>query len=371
MGVQPKEWITKLPRYEPGRPLEEVARELGLEGVDDLIKMASNENALGPSPRAVAAMQAAAERTHLYPDGGAYYLRNALAERLNVDVSNILPGNGSNELIELLGHTFLTPSTGIVMSDHAFIIYKLVAMLFNARTVSTPMREFTHDLDAMLAAITPETRLVFVANPNNPTGTQVSAEALDRFVRAVPDHVLVVLDEAYIDFLPAGEQRHTLNYVREGLPVCLLRTFSKGYGLAGLRVGYAVGSAGLISLLNRTRQPFNLNALAQTAALAALDDEDHLAATRHMTTEGLKQLTEGLDAIGVASVPSCANFLLARVGEGRSVFQALEEKHIIVRPMDGYGLPEYIRVTVGTAAENDRFLRALASLSLQQDSGSR
>lgn len=359
MMPSPKAWMTNLPSYEPGRPLEEVARELGLDGIDDIIKLASNENALGPSPRAVEAMRAEATRMHLYPDGGSYYLRSALASRLKLDPSHILPGNGSNELIELLGHVFLSECDAIVMSERAFVIYKLMAMLFKADTVTVPMKGYTHDLEAMLKAITPRTRLVFIANPNNPTGTRVTAEALDRFMDHVPEHVLTVIDEAYVELLDPADQPDTLRYVREGRSVCVLRTFSKAYGLAGLRLGYAVGSAELVALLNRARQPFNVNYMAQAAAVAALDDEGHVEATRRMVREGLDQITSSLEEAGIGYEPSCVNFLLVEVGNGREVFQALQREHVIVRPMDGYGLPEYIRVTVGTRSENERFLEAL------------
>jgi histidinol-phosphate aminotransferase len=358
----PKAWIAGLPCYEPGRPLEEVARELGLADAADLIKLASNENNLGPSPRAVAAMQEAASQMHLYPDGSAFYLRQALAERLDVTPDMILPGNGSNELIELLGHVFLGPGDGVVMSERAFIVYLLVGRLFDAEVVRVPMQGFTHDLEAMRAAITERTKLVFVANPNNPTGTCVAAADLDRFIRSLPDGVLAVLDEAYVELLPDAERFDALAYVREGLPVCVLRTFSKGYGLAGLRIGYAVGAPSLIELLNRARQPFNVNQMALVGALAALEDEAHLAASRQLVQAGLVQLAEGLDRLGVAYVPSCVNLLLVEVGAGRAVFEALQRQHVIVRPMDGYGLPEYIRVSVGTEQENARFLDALAAV---------
>ncbi len=361
-GPQPNAWMTALPSYEPGRPLEEVAREAGLADISEMVKLASNENALGPSPRAVDAMQQAAHRMHLYPDGGAFYLRAALAEHLSVPSDHILPGNGSNELIELLGHVFLNDQAGIVMSEYAFVIYKLVAMLFNAETVTAPAHALGHDLDAMRAAITPQTKLVFIANPNNPTGTEVDHAALDGFIKSVPDNVLVVLDEAYVDLVPPAERPDTLQYVRAGRPVCLLRTFSKGYGLAGLRIGYAIGAPDLIQCLNRARQPFNVNYMAQSAALAALEDDDHLVATRQMVAEGLAQITQGLQAMGVEYVPSRVNFLLVRVGHGRRVFEELQREQVIVRPMDGYGLPEYVRVTVGTHAENERFLAALAKV---------
>lgn len=362
MSIAPNAWMPELPKYEPGRPLEEVARELGLDDIGDIVKLASNENSLGPSPLAIAAMQETAGRMHLYPDGGGYYLTQALAERFDVDPNQVLLGNGSNELIELLGHVYLAPEQEIVMSQRAFVIYHLVAKLFNAKTIMVPMDGFTHDLDAMRAAITLNTRLVFVANPNNPTGTRVDNAALDDFILSMPDHVITVIDEAYVELLPPEEQPDVFAHVRAGRPVILLRTFSKGYGLAGLRLGYAIGATDCIELMNRARQPFNVNYMAQAAALAALQDDAHLQATRDMVLQGLEQLTQALDRMGIAYEPSCANFLLVNVGDGRTCFQALKERHVIVRPMDGYGLPEYIRVTVGTASENRRFIEAMAEI---------
>ena len=352
-------WIADLPAYEPGRPMADLARELGLDGPEDIIKLASNENALGPSPRAVEALCAAAGQVHHYPDGGACLLRDALARHLNTSSDQILFGNGSNELIELLGHTFLAAGTHTVVSQYGFALYRLVSLLFQAEVTAAPMQGFEHDLDAMREAIRPETRLVFIANPNNPTGTGVSADALDRFVASMPEQVVTVIDEAYVELLPPEEQPDSLRYVREGRRVCLLRTFSKGYGLAGLRIGYLVAPADLVALINRTRQPFNVNQLAQVAARAALEDQAHLEKTRRMVRAGLDQITGLLEKAGVEYVPSCANFLLVRVGDGRAIFQALQQAHVIVRPMDGYGLPEYVRITVGTEAENAKCLTAL------------
>ncbi len=364
---EPKSGMRNMPRYEPGRPLEEVARELGLDGIDDMVKLASNENALGPSPRAVEAMRAEAARMHLYPDGGAYYLREALASHLNVDPAHIMQGNGSNELIELLGHVYLSEGDNIVMSQCAFVVYALVAMLFRANTIVTPMRDFTHDLDAMLEAVTPATRLVFIANPNNPTGTRVSADALNRFIERAPDHVMTVIDEAYIELLDPADQPDVLRYVRDGRSVCVLRTFSKAYGLAGLRLGYAVGSPALMELLDRARQPFNVNTMAQVAAIAALDDQDHVEATRRMVRDGIEQIQQALDRSGIGYVPTCSNFILVNVGKGRDIFRALQQQHVIVRPMDGYGLPKYVRVTIGTTEENQRFLDALSDVLPDKD----
>lgn len=354
-----KPWVTGLGVYEPGRPIEEVAREMGFADASEIIKLASNENALGASPKAVAAMRKSARQMHLYPDGGAFYLRQALARKLNVVPNQIIAGAGSNELIEFLGHVFLDHSTSIVMADRAFVVYKLVADMFLARTIKVPMKDFTHDLDAMLAAITPDTRVIFVANPNNPTGTMVDQAALDRFMERVPDHVLVAFDEAYIELLPPSCQPDTLKYVRAGRKAIVLRTFSKTYGLAGLRIGYGVASEDCIKLLQRVRQPFNTTAMAQLAAIAALDDDDFVERTRKMTLEGKAYFEAAFRKMKLEFVPTSANFILVKVGQGRKIFDAMQRVGVIVRPMDPYGLPEYIRITIGTRVENRRCIAAL------------
>lgn len=352
-------WVTGLGVYEPGRPIEEVAREMGFKDAGQIIKLASNENALGVSPKAVAAMKKAACQMHLYPDGSAFYLRQALAGKLKVSPDQIIVGCGSNELIEFLGHVFLDASTSIVMADRAFVVYKLVADMFRARTIKAPMREFTHDLEAMLAAITPDTRVVFVANPNNPTGTMVTQAALDRFMERVPDHVLVALDEAYIELLPPARQPDCLKYVREGRKVIVLRTFSKTYGLAGLRIGYGVAPEECIKLLQRVRQPFNTTVMAQVAAIAALEDDGFVEKTRAMVQEGAACFEATFRKMRLEYVPTSANFMLVKVGPGRRIFESMQRAGVIVRPMDPYGLPEYIRITIGTRSENRRCLAVL------------
>ena len=354
-----KPWIAGLGVYEPGRPIEEVARELGFADAAAIIKLASNENALGPSPKAVKAIRESARQMHLYPDGGAFYLVQALARKLNVAPDQIIVGCGSNEMLEFAGHVFLQPGTSIVMADRAFVVYKLIAAMFQARTISVPMKAFTHDLDAMLAAIQPDTRLVFVANPNNPTGTMVTGAAIDAFMARVPDHVVVVFDEAYVELLPPEQQPDVLKYVRQGRKVIVMRTFSKTYGLAGLRIGYGVAPAECIQLMHRIRQPFNTTAVGQVAAVAALDDEAHVARTRALVSDGLAMLQGAFEKMGLPYVPSAANFVLVQVGQGRRVFDALQCEGVIVRPMDPYGLPEHVRITVGTKAENRRCIAAL------------
>lgn len=359
--LKPRPGIDNLMVYEPGRPLEEVAREHGLQP-EALVKLASNENNLGPSPKAIRAMQAAAARMHLYPDGGNFYLRQALAKKLGLQPEMLIFGNGSNELIEFLGHVFLQPGTNLVMSQCAFIIYKLVADSFGAETRMAPMRHFTHDLDAMAALVDEQTRLVFVANPNNPTGTRVEAAALKKFIDALPPHVLPVLDEAYVELLAPEDQPESIQWVLSGRPLILLRTFSKTYGLAGIRLGYGVAQPSLIQWLGKFRQPFNVNAMAQAAALAAIEDDTHVENSRRCIREGLQFFASQCTALGLETVPSCANFMLIKTGEGRKVFQALQQKGVIARPMDGYGLPDWLRVSVGLPEENARAMTLLKEI---------
>lgn len=357
-----KEWISNVPVYEPGKPLDETARELGFNDVAELIKVASNENELGPSPKAIDAMTVTAGQMHRYPDGGCFYLKEKLAEKLGVKPANLLFGNGSNELIEFLGHACLGPGTNLVMSECAFVVYRLVAALFNADVIVVPMKEFAHDLDAMLAAITPETRIVAVCNPNNPTGTAVAPEEIDRFLDQLPEHVLAVFDEAYFELMPDNRKPDLIGKIRNGQKnLMVLRTFSKAYGLAGLRIGFAVAHEELIETLNHVRQPFNVNAMAQAAALAALDDEEHLAESRKINFQGLEFFGEELPKIGsgLEFVPSTANFILIKTGNGREIFEKLQKKKVIVRPMNGYGLPDWIRITVGTACQNRTTVAAL------------
>jgi len=358
--MKAKEWIADLRVYEPGKPIEEVARELGFDDIAEIVKVASNENELGPSPLAVEAMREAMGEMHRYPDGGAFYLKRKLAKKLGVASENLLFGCGSNELIVFLCHVFLERGLNLVMGAEAFAVYFLAASLYEGETIRVPMPGHVHDLDAMLAAITPETRIVAVCNPNNPTGTMVSAEAIDRFIEKLPNHVVAVFDEAYFEVMPEDQKPDVLKHIRAGKEnIVVLRTFSKAYGLAGLRIGYAVAHSGLIELLNKVRQPFNANAMAQAAAMAALDDVTHLVETREMVFQGLEFFERELPKIGVETVPSGANFILVKTGNGRTVFQELQKRKVIVRPMDPYGLPEYIRITIGTPAQNQTMLDAL------------
>ena len=352
-------WVKKLGTYEPGRPIEEVARDLGIDDVSSISKLASNENSLGPSPKAVKAMIKSVSEMHRYPDGNAYYLKEAIAKKLGVRPTQVLPANGSNEIIEFVGHAFLGPKTGIVMADRAFVVYKLIAATFRSSVVTVPMKNYTHDLDAMLKAIRPETRIVFIANPNNPTSTMVGGAALDRFMDRVPDHVVVCLDEAYIELLPEDKQPDTLKYVKDDRNVVLMRTFSKTYGLAGLRIGYAIAPESCVGMLNRVRQPFNVNAMALAGAEAALGDDGYVAKTRRLVRDGIDYLECEFAKMGLPFVPAVVNFVLVEVGNGREVFEKLQRYGVIVRPMDGYGLPHHVRVTVGTKKENAKFVKAL------------
>ena len=352
-------WLHDLVSYEPGKPIEDVARELGLKP-SEIIKLASNENPLGPSPKALAAMREMLERAHFYPDGGGYYLREAIAQKLGFSRSQVILGCGSNEIIEFIGKAFLNPGDEIVTARHAFVVYKLMATLFGATTVEVPDPNFAHDLDAMAAAITPKTREVFIANPNNPTGTLLSQAEIDRFMARVPDHVVVVFDEAYYEFLENPPD--TLKFIREGRNVVVLRTFSKIQGLANLRIGYGLAKPELIDVLQKTRQPFNVNGIAQAGALAGLLDDEHQRKTRDITIEGRAYLQREFAALGLEFVPSFANFILVKVGDGKAVFQALMKRGVIVRDMTSYGLPEWIRVSIGTMEQNERFLGDLQRL---------
>ncbi len=345
------------PVYEPGRPIEDVARDLGLDPAG-IIKLASNENPFGPSPRAREAAIRALDQGALYPDGGCFRLRQALADARGLAPEQFALGNGSNELIELLGHAFLRPGDEVVMGAPSFIIYKLVALLFGAKPVEVPLVDHTHDLAAMRAAITERTKLVFVCSPNNPTGTANTEAELLAFARALPSHVVCVIDEAYAEFLESAPDLRPL--IAEGRKVVCLRTFSKIYGLASLRIGYGYAAAELTALLNRVRQPFNVNAIAQAAAVAALEDAEFTAMCRRENLAGLRQIETGCAQLGLATVPSAANFILVRVGDGARVFEELQKRGVIVRPMKPYGMPEWIRITVGTPPQNERLLGELA-----------
>jgi histidinol-phosphate aminotransferase len=350
--------LQTLPVYQPGRPIEEVARELGLPA-QEIIKLASNENPLGPSPAALAAMEKALQTLHLYPDGNAFYLKRKLADKLGLDPANLILGNGSNEIIEFVGHALIEPGSDVVVSQYCFAIYPIITKLFGGNVISVPAVRYGHDLPAMVAAITPKTRVVFVANPNNPTGTLAAREDVVELINLVPPHVLLVMDEAYIEFLEDAVD--LLALIRQGLKpnLLLMRTFSKIYGLAGLSLGYGIGNPELVASLEKVRQPFNINALVQAGALAAIDDVEHIQRTRHNNAHGMAYFQTELLRLGLQFVPSAANFLMVRVGDDQKVFNELQKLGVITRPMGGYGLPEFIRISIGTPAENARCIDSL------------
>lgn len=352
--------MDRLPVYVPGRPIEEVARELGLDP-SRVCKLASNENPLGPSPKAVEAVRAAATQLHLYPDGSSYKLKHRLADVLGLEPAQVVLGNGSNEILEWIGHVFLAPGDEVVVSQYCFAVYPIVTALAGATLVTVPTRGegFEADIPAMLEAITPRTKVVFLANPNNPTGTLTSREDITRLINGVPADVLLVMDEAYIEFL--DDPVDCLDLVRQNSHPNLLltRTFSKVFGLAGLRLGYAMGDAGLMALFEKVRQPFNVNMLAQIGGMAALDDSEHLARTRANNRLGLEYFHQAFRQAGIKHVRSHANFILAKVVDGARIFQAMQTQGIITRPMAGYGLPEWLRISVGTPEENRRCMDSL------------
>ena len=351
--------------YEAGKPIEETARELGIDP-GAIIKLASNENPLGPSPKAVHAMRAALENAHLYPDGSGFYLCKAIAARLSVAPKNVILGNGSNEVLEFLGHAFLDAERQdeVIASEYAFVVYKLIATSFGARMIEVPSPGYEQDLEAMLEAVTPKTRLIFIPNPNNPTGTLISQRAIDSFVSRVPQQVMVVFDEAYFEFL--DDPPDTLRFVREGRNVIVLRTFSKIHGLAGLRIGYAVARPDVIDVLHRTRQPFNVNSIAQAGALAALEDDAHLRETKRVIDEGRAYLQEQFAEMRIPFVPAVANFVMVNVGDGCAVFEKLLRRKIIVRSLKGYGLPEWVRISVGTMEQSRELIAALKDMMRAQ-----
>lgn len=345
--------IQALSPYVPGKPIEELQREFGL---DRVIKLASNENPIGPSPKAVTALAGATDQLHRYPDGSGHRLRLAIADRWKLSLDQIILGNGSDEILGLLARTFLAPGDEAIMADVTFVIYRMEVMAVHGRPVIVPLVDWTHDLEGMAQAISSKTRLLFVCNPNNPTGTMVSAEAVDRLLARVPPEVIVVFDEAYYEYVLDPRFPDTLAYVKEGRNVIVLRTFSKIYGLAGLRIGYGMSTPEINNFLNRVRPPFNANSLAQRAALAALGDDDHVAKSRTVNAEGMEEVGKGLRALGLTVVPSQTNFIYFDVRrDGRQVFESLLREGIIVRHIEG----SMLRVTVSQPDENRAFLKAL------------
>jgi histidinol-phosphate aminotransferase len=348
--------VRGLQPYVPGKPIEELEREYG---VTNAIKLASNENPLGPSPKALAAAQAALADIARYPDGGGFALKRTLAAKLGVQAEQITLGNGSNDILEFAARAFVSAQDEVVFAQHAFAVYPIVTQAVGARAVEVPAREWGHDLTAMQAAITPRTRLIFIANPNNPTGTWLRRAALEEFLNKLPDSLVVVVDEAYFEFVEANDYPDTIAWLARYPNLICARTFSKIYGLAGLRVGYGVSSAAVADILNRVRQPFNVSSVAQAAAVAALDDSAHLDKVRRINTEGMQQLVNGFAQLGLNYIPSVGNFVCVEVGEAARVYVQLLRSGVIVRPVANYGMPRHLRVTVGLPNENQRFLDAL------------
>jgi histidinol-phosphate aminotransferase len=352
------EHVRRITPYLPGKPIGELAREFGLDE-RDIVKLASNENPRGPGPAVRAALAEAAADLSRYPDGNGFALKAALAARFAVDPSQIVLGNGSNDILELVTQAFLQPGDRAVYSRHAFAVYPLATRARGGIGIEVAAKDLGHDLPAMRKAIDERTRIVFVANPNNPTGTWLAPTALETFIASVPQDTLVVLDEAYNEYLPPQRQARSAAWLGSYPNLILSRTFSKAYGLAALRVGYGIMHPKVADMLNRVRQPFNVNALAQVAALAALGDGAYVEESRALNDAGMRQLEDGLKAQGVGFVPSHGNFLLVEVGDAGRVYQRLLEQGVIVRPVANYGLPAHLRVTVGLPEENRRFLAAL------------
>lgn len=349
--------IYEIKPYIPGKPIEEVERELGIKNV---IKMASNENPFGPSPKALEAMQKALPKIHLYPDGDCFYLREALALKLCLELDNVIVGNGSDEILKLLGEAFLEPGEEIIIAQPSFSEYEFVGRMMGATCVFVPLKNFTHDLVAMFKAVTDKTKIVFICNPNNPTGTIVKKAEVDAFLRDLDPRVLVVFDEAYYEYVTDEEYPESLEYVGEGQNVITLRTFSKIYGIAGQRIGYGAAKPSIISALNRVKEPFNVNTLGQAGALAALGDEGHVSKSCRGNIEGYQYLTGWFKEKGFFYVPSQANFIFLEVGvDSRQLFNEMLKEGVIVRTGDIFGYPQFIRVTVGTMEENRRFTQTL------------
>ena len=349
-------YVRAISPYQPGKPMTELAREMGIP-VDQILKLASNENPLGMSPKAKLAVEAAIAGVERYPD--QFELIAKLAKRAGVGQNQIVLGNGSNDVLDLIARVFLAPGRSAVFAQHAFAVYPLATLSTGAELISTPAKDYGHDLAAMLAAIRPDTRIVWIANPNNPTGNFLPYPAVLSFLEAVPKDVVVVLDEAYNEYISPEERVDTAAWIKDFPNLVVCRTFSKIYGLAGLRVGYALASAAVADLMNRVRQPFNVNNLAIAGAMAALEDDAFLAASYELNCRGMAQLIAGLQALNLEYIPSHGNFLTFKAGDAAALNQKLLKQGVIVRPIGGYGLPEWLRVTIGTEAENSRFLDAL------------
>jgi histidinol-phosphate aminotransferase len=355
------DYIRAIAPYQPGKPIAELAREMGLDE-RDIIKLASNENPLGVSPLAMAAMREALAEVSLYPDGNGFALKQAICRKYGVAMEQIVLGNGSNDVLDLVARAFLAPGADAVYAQHAFAVYPLVTQAMGAQGITVPAEDFGHDLAAMRSAITPQTRVVWIANPNNPTGTLLDKAKLHAFLSDVPASVLVVLDEAYDEYLPDTLKSASIEWLQKFDNLVITRTLSKAYGLAGLRVGFALANAGVADMMNRVRQPFNVNSVAQAAAVAALADDDFVNRSYELNCAGMTQITDGFKRLGLDFIPSYGNFVSVRVERAPDIYQSLLEKGIIVRPVAAYELPDYLRVSIGLETENARFLQALEEI---------
>ncbi len=351
-------YIRAIAPYLPGKPTSELARELGLDE-SGIVKLASNENPLGVSPKAALAIRAILDGLARYPDGNGFELKQALSQRCGVEPENIVLGNGSNDVLELAARSFLTPGLSAVYSQHAFAVYPLAVQAMGAQGIAVPAREFGHDLPAMARAVQPDTRMMFIANPNNPTGTFIDGAALETFIAQLPQEVLIVLDEAYNEYLEPQFRYDGIGWLKKYPNLVISRTFSKVYGLAGLRIGYALAAPGVADLMNRVRQPFNVNSLSLAAAAAALDDEAFVRESHDLNRRGMRQIVAGLQQLSLNYIPSYANFITFKVPGASAVFQKLLKAGVIVRPIANYGMPDHLRVSIGLESENARFLEVL------------
>lgn len=352
--IRPPDYVSAIRPYVPGKPVEELERELGITGS---IKLASNENPLGPSPLAMEAINDATKDLNRYPDGGGYYARNALSRKLSVQPENIILGNGSNELLDIVTRTYMRPGDEAVMATPSFVVYAMAVQSMGGRAVQVPLKNYTHDLSSMRKAVTEKTKIVFIANPNNPTGTINRREEFDVFMEELPGGILTVMDEAYYEYVSDPLYADSIKLFRKGKDILILRTFSKIFGLAGLRIGYGIAEAGIINEMNKLRPPFNTNTIAQSAALAALRDDDHVRKSRETNEKGKQYLYKELTQLGLGYVPTQANFVYIPVGDSMGLYEKLLRKGVIVRPMG-----PALRVTIGLAEENERFLEALKSV---------
>lgn len=361
MTIQAPQHIQKIAPYQGGKPITELAREMHLN-VEDIVKLASNENPLGISPKADYAIQEAILEIARYPDGNSFALREAVSNKFNVSPDQIVFGNGSNDILELVARAYLSADSEVIYSQHAFAVYPLVTQAMGAKGVVVPAKDFGHDLPAMLAAVTDKTSLIFIANPNNPTGTLLAKDALFAFLQQVPKNVLVVLDEAYDEYLPAEHKSQAISWLNEFDNLLISRTFSKAYGLAGLRIGFGLCHAQIADMMNRVRQPFNVNSVAQAAAVASLADDDFVERSYALNQAGMAQLKQGFDQLGPSYIPSFANFISVKVGDAATINQKLLQNGVIVRPVANYEMPEYLRVSIGLFSENAKFLDVLAKI---------